>query len=324
MEWYPLLMEPVFRHGEATPWGGQELGRRLGKPIPDDRTGESLEVSALPGLQSTVKNGPLAGRFLGEVFDLWGAELTGREEKEFPLLLKFLDARERLSVQVHPGDAYARAHEGKLGKNEAWLILHAEPGAQLVYGVRTDCGTLEQMVREGRVEEALNWVDARDGAVFHIPAGTVHALGGGILCYEIQESSDVTYRFWDWGRVDREGHSRPLHLQKALEVTRSGTPQKTGCPREEVPGGSRQLLVCSDFFELWHLQVEGEMPLDMAGMKLITPLAPCRICWGRESLPVEAFRSVVVPAALEGVILCGNAPVLMTLRPRETGRQRGQ
>ena len=126
-------------------------------------------------------------------------------------------------MQVHPDDAYAAANEGgKLGKTEAWVVLNCEPGAKLAYGVTARQGRTGALARAGRVEEALNWLTVRPGDVLYIPAGTVHALGGGIQCYEVQQSSDVTYRLWDWGRVDKNGNPRQLHTEKALDVIHAG------------------------------------------------------------------------------------------------------
>ena len=137
MNVFPLVMTPAFRHGSQTPWGGHALKELFGKDTPEDITGESLEVSALPGLESRVSGGEYAGKTLREMHSLWGKSLTGLEGNDFPLLLKFLDTRQPLSVQVHPDDSYALSHEGKLGKSEAWYILDAAPGAELVYGINT-------------------------------------------------------------------------------------------------------------------------------------------------------------------------------------------
>ena len=126
---YPLLMSPYFRHGSETPWGGNALGQYFGKEVPGEKTGESLEVSALTNRESVVANGPCAGKTFTAMIDKWGKDLTGIEPGEFPLLLKLLDADDMLSVQVHPGDDYAREHEGKYGKSEAWVVLSAAPGA---------------------------------------------------------------------------------------------------------------------------------------------------------------------------------------------------
>lgn len=216
----PVLLYPAYRSGSATPWGGTQLGTRYGKPIPGDPTGESLEMSVIPGLNATDAQGTP----LSVLIARYGQQLTGgRIAGEFPLLLKLLDARQPLSVQVHPNDVYAQQHEGKLGKTEAWVILHAEPNAQLVYGLRAGVtrAMLEAAFAQNQpLEPLLRFVPVRTGDVFYIPAGMVHAIGSGILLYEIQQSSDVTYRFYDWNRTDAQGHKRPLHIQQALEVVR--------------------------------------------------------------------------------------------------------
>ena len=223
---WPIPMQPAFRGGELTPWGGSRLREKYGKETKDNRTGESLEVSCIPGLESTD---PL-GRKLPDLIREFGDRLVGSyADRPFPLLLKLLDARTQLSVQVHPDDAYAAAREnGKLGKDEAWLILDTPPaGGELVYGVRpgTTRGELREAALAGRaVETLLNRVTVHPGDVCYIPAGCVHSVGAGIMLYEIQESSDVTYRFYDWDRTDAEGRKRELHLDKALDVADLGEP----------------------------------------------------------------------------------------------------
>lgn len=249
MDLYPLLMAPSFRHGAETPWGGHMLRDAMMKDAPADATGESLEVSVLPGHESTVANGAHAGQTLTHMVELWGEKLTGRSEGDFPLLLKILDPVTPLSVQVHPDDAYAQAHENRpCGKTEAWIVLNAEPGSRIVYGVDTKGESLEKIVQEGRIEECLRWQNVRPGDVYYIPSGMIHTLGEGVLVYEIQESCDLTYRFWDWDRVDEQGNRRELR-------------------------------------------------------------------WGEESMTLNAFDSVLVPAALEGVSLVGETKVLMSSLP---------
>lgn len=298
---YPLLMAPYFRHGSETPWGGSMLRDVFLKDAPDDQTGESLEVSALEGRESLVLNGPQAGRTLGSMIRLWGKELTGEIEGTFPLLIKLLDARELLSVQVHPDDAYAAANEGgKLGKTEAWVVLNCEPGAKLAYGVTAGKEELAELARAGRVEEALNWLTVRPGDVLYIPAGTVHALGGGIQCYEVQQSSDVTYRLWDWGRVDKNGNPRQLHTEKALDVIHAGKilPKCEGATVLRK-GGSITYFISDGNFELSRLNVSGKMPLEKGRMRIITPMAPCKITWEAGEMEVAPFATVLVPAGLE-------------------------
>lgn len=216
----PLRMHPAFRGGRLTPWGGDKLKTVYDKPIPTVPTGESLEVSCIPGLESTDD----MGQPLTAIVEANGEKMTGRYAgKPFPLLLKLLDAREALSVQVHPDDRYAHdAENGKLGKTEAWLILDAPEGAELVYGIvpGTNRETLRAACEAGAaVGPLLRRVRVKAGDVCYIPAGCVHAIGAGITLYEIQQSSDVTYRFYDWDRVDKEGKKRELHIGKALDVT---------------------------------------------------------------------------------------------------------
>ncbi len=216
----PLKMHPAWRCGALTPWGGTKLQEQYGKDFPEVPAGESLEVSCIPGLSSTDDTGvPLK-----ELVASCGADFAGKYAgKPFPLLLKLIDAAQSLSVQVHPDDGYAYQQEdGKQGKTEAWLILDAPEGAELVYGLVPGVTKqqLEDACHQGAaVEKLLRRVKVRAGDVCYIPAGCVHAISPGITLYEIQQSSDVTYRFYDWNRVDAQGNRRELHLDKALDVS---------------------------------------------------------------------------------------------------------
>ena len=216
---WPIRMRPSFRDGEETPWGGTRLHDLFGKETKDPHTGESLEVSCIPGLESSDPQ----GRKLPDLITEFGEKLAGGYAgRPFPLLLKLLEARERLSVQVHPDDAYAAAREnGKFGKTEAWLVLDTPPeGGKLVYGLRPGttmkelkdaCGSGEEM------KKLLNWVKVFPGDVCYIPAGCVHAIGERVLLYELQQSSDISYRFYDWDRQDEKGKKRTLLLALWLE-----------------------------------------------------------------------------------------------------------
>ena len=239
---WPVRMVPAFRSGKATPWGGEKLKEKYGKDIPETPTGESLEVSCIPGLES---RDPM-GRTLPELIERHREKMAGKyADRKFPLLLKLVDAHLPLSVQVHPNDAYARLYEdGKLGKNEAWLILDTPAGGgELVYGIQAGTGMeeLRAACLQGKaVEPLLRRVKVKPGDICYIPAGCVHAIGAGILLYEIQESSDLTYRFYDWDRVDASGNRRELHLKKGLDVTNLKL-----CPRPlhvETADGVRRML----------------------------------------------------------------------------------
>ncbi|MDL2206533.1 class I mannose-6-phosphate isomerase [Eubacteriales bacterium OttesenSCG-928-N13] len=311
-------MNPHYRHGNQTPWGGSELRDLYQRRIPDDRTGESLEVSALPGMASTVMNGALSGMSLIDAIAQWGDGLTGPMKGAFPLLLKLIDAREQLSLQVHPGDDYAGAHEnGKLGKTEAWVLLNAPKDARLVYGVNATREQLAKAVADGQLESALRYVPVQAGDVLYIPHGMVHALGDGIQIYEIQQSSDVTYRFWDWGRVGLDGQPRQLHMEQALDVTdpdlRLDKLQGVQLPTE---GGEMTIYIADAHFALWRLAVDGTMPLPSGQMLFVTPLTPCELCWGDgQRMQLGMMQTVLIPAALKEVSLVGQADVLMSGTP---------
>lgn len=214
---YPLTFDPVFKD---YPWGGRNLETKLGRMIPDGIVAESWEIAAHPNGSSVVNAGPLKGKTLPEVQALLGELLLGDRNGDalavgkFPLLIKILDANRWLSIQVHPDDAYGLAHEGEPGKTEMWVVLHAEPGAELIYGFAPGM-TREQyaaVIGTAASVEGLHRLAVKPGDVIFVPAGTIHALGPGIMVAEIQQNSDTTYRIWDWGRP------RPLHLEKSLDV----------------------------------------------------------------------------------------------------------
>ncbi|MCC7074355.1 MAG: class I mannose-6-phosphate isomerase [Deltaproteobacteria bacterium] len=217
-------------------WGGTRIARLPAKgraghaPPVDVRVGESWEVADLPEGSSTVDGGPLHGRTLTEVVARFGRELVGERAPtlngvlRFPLLVKLIDATDDLSVQVHPGEDYARAHPGSSSKDEAWLVVDAEPGARILHGLvpGVDAAALRSALGAGRVERLLRAVSVAPGDVVRVEPGTMHAVGKGCLLLEVQEPSDTTFRLWDWGRVDHQGRQRPLHVEQAMAVTRFG------------------------------------------------------------------------------------------------------
>lgn len=213
----PIFLEPVF---QERIWGGTKLQQLFGYEIPNDRTGECWAISAHPNGQSVVKSGPYQGLKLGE---LWNShkELFRSDSSVFPLLTKILDASDDLSVQVHPDDEYAGKHEnGELGKTECWYIVDAEPGAVIIYGHEAKTKEqLVQMIEDGEWDDLLTQVPVKAGDFFYVPSGTIHALGKGIVVLETQQSSDTTYRVYDYDRRDKDGNLRDLHLEKAIDVT---------------------------------------------------------------------------------------------------------
>lgn len=220
---YPFKMTPVFKNYL---WGGNNL-KRLGKCVPEEPVAESWEVSALPGNESRVANGPLKGESLTELIKKYGKLIAGEKPAQnspdtgLPVLLKFIDANDRLSIQVHPDDEYARKHEnGKSGKTEAWYVLDAKPGSTVIHGFREgmEHGSIEGSIKKRKYKNLYREVPVEKGDVIFVPAGTVHALNGGMVVAEIQQPSDLTYRLYDYERVDAAGKKRPLHIEKALNV----------------------------------------------------------------------------------------------------------
>ncbi|KHF29292.1 putative mannose-6-phosphate isomerase YvyI [Anoxybacillus sp. BCO1] len=217
MNHIPLFFAPVF---QERIWGGSRLREQFGYDIPSERTGECWAISAHPNGQTTIVNGPFQGKTLGELWENH-PELFGYFPSDrFPLLTKILDANADLSVQVHPNDEYALTYEhGELGKTECWYIIDCKEGAELIYGHHAKTKEeLRQMMEEGHWHDLLRKVRIRPGDFFYVPSGTVHALCEGTLVLETQQSSDTTYRMYDYDRVDENGNKRELHLDKALDV----------------------------------------------------------------------------------------------------------
>lgn len=249
---YPLLFQPVLKHYI---WGGRNLERILGRNLPPDGiVAESWDIAAHEDGASVITNGIYAGHTLTAVFDTLGIELVGRrnswalERHKFPLLVKLLDANDKLSVQVHPNDEYALAYEGnELGKTEMWVILHAEPGSEIVLGVKpgTHSEVFRRAIIDGALEQYLHRVPVSAGDFVCVPTGTIHAILGGILIAEIQQNSNTTYRVYDWNR-SQNGVSRPLHIDKALEVSDFGIVEpQLGLPSLiENSGGIRREVLC--------------------------------------------------------------------------------
>jgi mannose-6-phosphate isomerase len=245
----PLLFTPIYRRYI---WGGRRFAAAFGRPLPaGDDYAESWELVDRGGDQSIVRAGPLAGRSLGEIVRGQGVDVFGRSHPPaFPLLFKFLDANRVLSVQVHPDDARAaRLDPPDRGKTEAWYVVAAEPGSRIYAGLRegVDQAALAAAIRGGSCEEVLHSFAPVAGDCVFIPAGTVHAIGGGLLVAEIQQSSDVTYRLFDWNRTGPDGKPRPLHIEAGVEaVTRLG-PVDPVQPEVTADPAVRRLAACEYF-----------------------------------------------------------------------------
>lgn len=224
------MVQPLFLKSQMQEkiWGGSRLQTVFNYKIPSSRTGEFWAISAHPNGPSVITNGPLAGMTLTDAYDQH-RELFGNDSRPvFPLLTKILDADDWLSVQVHPDDSYALRYEGELGKTECWYILEAEPGAEIIYGhTATSKEELAAAFEQQDWEQLFRKVPVKAGDFFYVPSGTLHAIGPGILLLETQQSSDTTYRVYDFERLDSQGNPRALHLQQSLEVTNIGLPENS-------------------------------------------------------------------------------------------------
>lgn len=309
----PLLLSPALH---TRVWGGRKLETALHKTLPTgDPYGESWEMHD----SSTVASGEYAGRTLGNLLAEFGAALIGDASdpaEGFPLLLKFLDANQWLSVQVHPDDAIASELEGEpRGKTEAWIVLGADPGAKLALGVVNGMTreALAEAIHNGTVEAAMRYVDVSAGDTVYLSAGTVHALGPGVLIYEIQQSSDQTYRLYDWGRMGLDGKPRPLHIEKSLRSTKVDLrPTVTRLPNGDgrVFGGP--------YFETHIHRLQAESVTLNTGGRRFHVLTVIRggvtVAAGGESINASVGQSVLIPAAAGRYQISGVGDVLRSLQ----------
>lgn len=248
-------------YGKDYLWGGTRLREEYGKKIDLTPLAETWECSVHPDGPSVIVNGEFKGETLSTVLKQH-PEFLGTKVKngEFPILAKFIDAKEDLSVQVHPDDEYAKEHEEDNGKTEMWYVIDADEGASLIYGFkhRVTEEILRKSIATGTLDKHLQKVEVQKGDTYFVPAGTVHGIGKGILLAEIQESSNVTYRVYDYDRVDKDGNKRKLHFDKAIHVMDMGiAPEVKQKPRmvKYYPGCSREILCRCKYFESERIQV---------------------------------------------------------------------
>jgi len=325
MSLYPLKFKP--RLVEKI-WGGRKIETDLGKPLPPGRpVGESWELYDFPPgviddssawVSAAVANGPLAGRSLHSLIDEFGPALHGDvplvpPHGQFPLLVKFLDARENLSVQVHPDEAYAAAHPGAHLKTEAWYVLQNDPGAKLYKGIRP--GTTREQFRAaidaGTVEDLITAIPVKPDQCYYLPSGTVHALGAGILVAEVQTPSDTTYRVFDFNRTDpATGRPRTLHVDQALDcIDFSGRPEPTQ-PRSHVGGFFTMVsrLVTSPYFKLEKVRftegVEEPVPYDQPVVwVMLKGTAQLTVKGLKDPVTLARGDTVLLPAHMDNPII---------------------
>lgn len=313
----PLRLRPVFRERL---WAGSRMASAFGYDVPDD-TGECWGVSARPDGASTVVGGPHDGRSLLAVWEQDRGFFGDDPQPTFPLLVKFLDTGDWLSVQVHPNDAEALRLEGvPLGKTECWYVVDAAPGAELILGHRArDADELARMIDEGRWDDLLLRRPVRTGDFLNIPSGTIHAVGPGLLICEVQQNCDTTYRVYDFDRRDRDGKLRDLHLAKSKEVCTvpyDSSSTDTAQAPERVLGGRRTALVRGEHFEVDRHEVEGPgYVVEFPAYELVTVVRGAgHLSYAEHDVLLSAGDHLVLPAGVGPVRLSGDV-TLISSRP---------
>lgn len=252
----PLFLQSVM---QEKIWGGTKLRDEFGYEIPSDKVGEYWAISAHPNGVSSIKNGRYAGQKLDRLYAEHRELFGNRPEPVFPLLTKILDANDWLSVQVHPDDAYGLKHEGELGKTECWYVIAADDDAEIIYGHHAKTKEeLREQIEAKNWDQLLTKVKVKAGDFFYVPSGTMHAIGSGILILETQQSSDTTYRVYDFDRKDDAGNLRELHLEKSIDVLNIGEPANSRPVNLQVDNLSSTLLVANDFFAVYKWELTGQ------------------------------------------------------------------
>ena len=320
---YPIKFKPRIKERI---WGGHAILERKGKAAArlakDKLYGESWDLSSVKGDISVVANGMLKGNNLEEIIEVYMGELVGennfeRYGLEFPLLIKYLDCNDKLSVQVHPDDALAEERHNSFGKTEAWYIADCKEGAAIYLGFKDLNITREEYisaVSESRLEELLNRVEVKKGDVFFIPAGTVHALGAGIVVVEVQQTSDVTYRIYDWDRVDSSGKGRELHTALAVDAIDFEADAEVLHKQYNLSKGGESKVIESPYFTMVIHDVDAVKYLDRSMLDsfivyiCLSGSATISIDGGKEEL--TAGELVLIPAEACEVAIEGTAQLM--------------
>lgn len=311
MSLYPLKFTPILKDKI---WGGSKLKSVLNKdfsPLPN--AGESWEISGVEGDISVVSNGFLAGNDLEELIEIYMGDLVGDQVYEnfgveFPLLIKFIDANDVLSIQVHPDDELSKERHNAYGKTEMWYVIEADKGSELIVGFNQDISKEEYLAKleEGKLEDILNNAPVKEGSCFFIPAGRVHAIGKGILLAEIQQTSDVTYRMYDFNRTDDAGNPRELHTELAVDAIDYSYEKKYETTYETEINKASELVRCP-YFTTNILEFDQSLEKDYLELDSFV-IYMClegdmEITYGEDSLTVAKGESVLIPAIMNNLTL---------------------
>lgn len=313
---YPLKFTPILKERI---WGGARLKTVLGKNAAMEHCGESWELSGVPGDVSMVANGFLQGNNLRELIEKYTGDLVGdriytRFGKEFPVLVKFIDAQDDLSIQVHPDDRLAAERHASYGKTEMWYVMEAGRESNLIVGFDREMNrqTYMQALHDRKLKEVLNYERVASGDVFFIPAGRIHAIGKEILLAEIQQTSDITYRIYDWDRVDAAGHPRELHTELASDAIDYCLQNEYKTRYQKPAQGTAELADCP-YFTVNLVCLEQPLEKDYQDRDsfviYICTSGACSLRWGTvEGLDVRKGETILIPAVLDGIRLVPSEP----------------
>lgn len=312
---YPLQFQPILKERI---WGGTKLKTVLNKPIKSDITGESWELSTVEGDISIVANGELKGKSLMEIIDEAPNEILGtavykRFGKQFPLLFKYLDAREDLSIQVHPEDTLAKERHNSFGKTEMWYVMQADPDANIIVGFKEKSNAQEYVenLKNKTLLSILDVVNVKTGDSFFIESGTVHAIGAGLVIAEIQQTSDITYRIYDFDRVDANGNTRELHVDLALDAI-NYEKVDTSKSYDKVTNESNNIVDCPYFITNF-IPLDGEKSVKKSGATFTVYMCvegDFELDYKGEVFKYKKGDTALIPAAMNDFVLNGKASVL--------------
>ena len=319
---YPLKFKEVYKNYI---WGGRGL-EKYNKQPPDDFAAESWEIASHKDGMSIAANGAFCGKSLQELTEQFGTQLLGTNTLPgaFPLLVKFINANKKLSVQVHPDDSYAMENEGERGKNEAWIVLCAKKDAELIVGLRDGISKNDFMsaVEKNQTESCLNKLKVHPGDVINIPSGLIHAIGEGIILAEIQQNSNTTYRIFDYNRTDSEGNTRPLHIKKAYDVIdfegRHKNTVSKGLKISVNDECARKIFVANKYFCIETYKLSGTLRQQTNGTTFFIYIfteGEGAINYGGENIRVKKGDTYLVPAGLSGFSITGKTEFIKSYVP---------
>ena len=312
---YPLQFNPILKERI---WGGEKLKTELNKPITSNITGESWEISTVKGDVSIIANGDLKGKSLMDVIndnpnEILGTEVYARFGKEFPLLFKYLDAREDLSIQVHPNDALAKKRHDSFGKTEMWYIMQADEDARIIVGFKENSNAAEYLenLENKTLLSILDDVKVKSGDVFFLETGTVHAIGAGLVVAEIQQTSDITYRLYDFDRVDAQGATRELHVDLALDAINYNVVQTKKEYSKDV--NESNVVVDCPYFTTNFIPLDGNISVQKDGKSFTVYMCidgEFEIQCNDAVYNYKKGDTLLIPAGISELIISGKASIL--------------